>query len=305
MYVGDPPPPRGARRLTARPADPQGLGPPRGGEPPPPPTAPQNCRTPLGVTHWLAAAPAVPCFFSFPISQFYRQRAITGYYRKKDDTTFLQKKKHAQTIFSYTSYIFHSSESLQPALLLLFYLSAEPPAVCTCTTLKQRVARSMVPGMNGLAEQDWDVIFQNCLRSFPDALHMIFAKLPPTTPRNAFGKEHSAGAPGSTHRPAAPGEGDPEPHSGQSSEPADGSTEVVTGTAVDDEDSQRPAAAHVDMANSVDARLQQSRSAAHSPAVVPSLESENSVPGVCTSGCLSKGFVVGPLHTGRHILSCL
>ena len=50
-----PPPPWGARRPTARPADPQGLGQPRGGSPPP--YSPQNCRTPLGVTHWLAAAP--------------------------------------------------------------------------------------------------------------------------------------------------------------------------------------------------------------------------------------------------------
>ena len=76
MYGGvptdPPPPPRGARQLTARPADPQGLGQPRGGgegsHPPPPPPlggglgspppySPQNCRTPLGVTHWLAAAP--------------------------------------------------------------------------------------------------------------------------------------------------------------------------------------------------------------------------------------------------------
>ena len=57
MYVGVPTdPPRGACRLTARPADPQGLGQPRGGRGPPPPYSPQNCRTPLGVTHWLAAA---------------------------------------------------------------------------------------------------------------------------------------------------------------------------------------------------------------------------------------------------------
>ena len=42
-----------------------GLGQPRGGSPPlrrgvgspPPPYSPPNCRTPLGVTHWLAAAP--------------------------------------------------------------------------------------------------------------------------------------------------------------------------------------------------------------------------------------------------------
>ena len=58
--LGYPPtPPRGARRLTARPADPQGLGQPRGGGGVPPPYSPQNCRTPLGVTHWLAAAPVV------------------------------------------------------------------------------------------------------------------------------------------------------------------------------------------------------------------------------------------------------
>ena len=62
MYVGVPTdPPRGARRLTARPADPQGLGQPRGGEgpPPPPPYSPPNFRTPLGVTHWLAPAPVL------------------------------------------------------------------------------------------------------------------------------------------------------------------------------------------------------------------------------------------------------
>ena len=71
MYVGvftDPP--WGARRLTAQPADPQGLGQPRGGVPSPPPfgglgsstpTAPQNYQTSFGVRHWLAAArvPAV------------------------------------------------------------------------------------------------------------------------------------------------------------------------------------------------------------------------------------------------------
>ena len=68
--LGYPPtPPGGARRLTARPADPQGLGQPRGGKgspppfgggwgsPPPPPYSPPSCRTPLGVTHWLAPAP--------------------------------------------------------------------------------------------------------------------------------------------------------------------------------------------------------------------------------------------------------
>ena len=34
-----------------------GLGQRRGGGWPPPPYSPPNCRTPLGVTHWLAAAP--------------------------------------------------------------------------------------------------------------------------------------------------------------------------------------------------------------------------------------------------------
>ena len=61
------PPPRGARRLTARPADPQGLGQPRGGEgsppplrrgvgvPPPPPLQPPKLsNTPRG--HTLAGA---------------------------------------------------------------------------------------------------------------------------------------------------------------------------------------------------------------------------------------------------------
>ena len=52
-------PPWGAQRLTARPADPQGLGQPRGGSPPPP-TTPKTVAHPLGVTHWLAAAPVVP-----------------------------------------------------------------------------------------------------------------------------------------------------------------------------------------------------------------------------------------------------
>ena len=46
-----PPPPPGARRLTARPADPEGLGQPRGGGATPP--------HPLRVTHWLAAAPVL------------------------------------------------------------------------------------------------------------------------------------------------------------------------------------------------------------------------------------------------------
>ena len=61
MYVGIPPPPppaasRGARRLTARPANPQGLGQLRGGGDPPLPYSPQNSCTPLGVTYWLAVA---------------------------------------------------------------------------------------------------------------------------------------------------------------------------------------------------------------------------------------------------------
>ena len=42
------PPPRGAWRLTARPADPQGLGQPRGGGAPPPPTAPKTGAHPSG-----------------------------------------------------------------------------------------------------------------------------------------------------------------------------------------------------------------------------------------------------------------
>ena len=53
MYVGvptvPPSPPREAQRLTARPADPQGLGQPRGEEgSPSPPTAPQMVAHPLG-----------------------------------------------------------------------------------------------------------------------------------------------------------------------------------------------------------------------------------------------------------------
>ena len=56
------PPPQGARRLTARPADPQGLGQPRGGEgspppplwggggPPPTPQPPKLSHTPRGHT---------------------------------------------------------------------------------------------------------------------------------------------------------------------------------------------------------------------------------------------------------------
>ena len=57
MYVGVPTDPQGAWRLTARPADPQGLGQQRGAGSPPPPYNLQNGCTPLGVTHWLAAAP--------------------------------------------------------------------------------------------------------------------------------------------------------------------------------------------------------------------------------------------------------
>ena len=34
-----------------------GFGSTKGGVPPPPPYSPPNCRTPLGVTHWLVAAP--------------------------------------------------------------------------------------------------------------------------------------------------------------------------------------------------------------------------------------------------------
>ena len=52
MYVEvptDPPPPGEARRLTARPADPRGLGQPRGGgEGSPPPTAPKTVAHPSG-----------------------------------------------------------------------------------------------------------------------------------------------------------------------------------------------------------------------------------------------------------------
>ena len=49
--LGYPPtPPGGARRLTARPADPQGLGQPRGGEPPPPLQPPKLSHTPRGHT---------------------------------------------------------------------------------------------------------------------------------------------------------------------------------------------------------------------------------------------------------------
>ena len=49
----DPPPPRGARRLTAQPANPQGLGQPRGGGVPPTPQPPKRLQTPRG--HTLAS----------------------------------------------------------------------------------------------------------------------------------------------------------------------------------------------------------------------------------------------------------
>ena len=52
-----PPPPRGARQLTVRPANLQGLGQPRGGGFPPL-QPPKGLHAP-GVTHWLAAAPVV------------------------------------------------------------------------------------------------------------------------------------------------------------------------------------------------------------------------------------------------------
>ena len=64
--LGYPPTPPGgpaADRPTRRPlrfGSTKGGGPPPpfgGGWGPPPPFSPPNCRTPLGVTHWLAAAP--------------------------------------------------------------------------------------------------------------------------------------------------------------------------------------------------------------------------------------------------------
>ena len=57
-----PPPTRGARRLTARPAGPQGLGQPRGGGPPPLLQPPKRLHTPRG--HALAGgSPRVPWRF--------------------------------------------------------------------------------------------------------------------------------------------------------------------------------------------------------------------------------------------------
>ena len=53
-------PPPGSPAAAPRPPEPQGLGQPRGV--PPPPYSPQNCRTPLGVTHWLVAAPVQPAW---------------------------------------------------------------------------------------------------------------------------------------------------------------------------------------------------------------------------------------------------
>ena len=69
-YPPTPPPPRGAWRLTARPADPQGLGQPKGGgEAPPPPTAPKTVAHPSG-SHigWRqppCAAPKILVFGNF------------------------------------------------------------------------------------------------------------------------------------------------------------------------------------------------------------------------------------------------
>ena len=81
MYVGVPTdPPRGAQRLTARPADPQGLGQPRGGEgpppppfgggwgSPPPPTAPQTVEHPSG-SHIGWRQP--PCLPTTTLSSFF------------------------------------------------------------------------------------------------------------------------------------------------------------------------------------------------------------------------------------------
>ena len=47
-YPTTPPPPPGARQLTARPTDPQGLGQPRGGWGSPPPKAPKIVAHPSG-----------------------------------------------------------------------------------------------------------------------------------------------------------------------------------------------------------------------------------------------------------------
>ena len=64
MYVGvptDPPPPPG--EPGGRPPDPPTpkvwVNKGGGWVPRLPPYSPQSCRTPLGVTHWLAAAPVV------------------------------------------------------------------------------------------------------------------------------------------------------------------------------------------------------------------------------------------------------
>ena len=72
--LGSPPlPPRGspvADRPTRRPprfASTKGGG---GVPSPPPPYSPQNCRTPLGVTHWLAAAPVV-CICTWVVKNFF------------------------------------------------------------------------------------------------------------------------------------------------------------------------------------------------------------------------------------------
>ena len=58
-YPPTPPPPRGARQLTAPPADPKVWVNQGGGGAPPPPYSPQNGYTPLGVTHSLGTAPVL------------------------------------------------------------------------------------------------------------------------------------------------------------------------------------------------------------------------------------------------------
>ena len=60
-YPLTPPPPPGslaADRPTRRPPS---FGSTKGGGGDPPPYSPQNCCSPLGVTHWLAAAPVNGC----------------------------------------------------------------------------------------------------------------------------------------------------------------------------------------------------------------------------------------------------